>query len=162
MNLNFGDYGQPNPMSGQMAYFGQVGGGAPAAPGGGGQVPIAASAPGMNFGTPLSSNSTGFMPPTGAGATPGATAPGGKFGNFMGGFANLAEGLSGLGQLYIGLKSLGLAKEQLAFSKEAYAKNMGNTTKSYNTALEDRLRSRGVTEGRSQEFTDSEIAKNRL
>lgn len=143
-----GDYGAPYSMETDIGSFGSPAG-----------APMAA--PGMNYGAPLTT-AVGNMPTTTGGAATSVAAPGGKFGNFMGGFANLAEGLSGLGQLYIGMKSLGMAKEQLAFSKEAYRTNLGNQTKSYNTELEDRLRARGVTEGRDQAYTDAQIAANRL
>lgn len=131
-----------------------------------GQGLVPAPAPmGMNVGVPLQApNVQSYMPP-GNGVAPnaGATPPqGGKFGNFLGNFANLAEGLSGLGQLYIGLKSLGIAKDQLAFSKEAYRTNLENQKKSYNTALEDRIRSRYVTEGRSSADADAYLAKNNM
>lgn len=137
MGTEIGSFGQPTP------------------------VPMRAQ---MNTGTPLdTSNMAGVMPPTPAGGAGAAGAPaGGKFGNFLGNFANLAEGLSGLGQLYIGLKSLGIAKDQLAFSKEAYRTNLANQTKSYNTALEDRIRSRYVTEGRSSADADAYLARNNM
>lgn len=124
-------------------------------------TPVRAPMP-MNTGTPLTS-ANGMMPQMGAPAG-GAVAPaaGGKFGNFLSNFSNVAEGLSGLGQLYIGLKSLGIAKDQLAFSKEAYRTNLANQTKSYNTALEDRIRSRYVTEGRSSADADAYLARNNM
>lgn len=158
-NMNFGQ--QPYSMGQEMQSWG--GGVAPAMPAGG-VVPATPAAAGMTFGTPLNSSRGvgGFMPPTGGALDAGATPAGGRFGNFLSGFGNLAEGLSGLGQLYIGLKSLGIAKDQLAFSKEAYATNLRNTTAAYNTSREDTLRARGVTEGRSQEYTDAKIARDRL
>jgi len=134
--------------------FGQQLGGLGATP-----VPMRTPAPaGMDYGKPLTGP---YTPPPGVRGA-GAAPQGGKFGNFLGNFANLAEGLSGLGQLYIGLRGLGIAKDQLAFSREAYAKNLANQTKSYNTALEDRIRSRYVTEGRSSAEADAYLAKNNL
>lgn len=127
---------------------------------GSGGIPMRAAQPQMSYGTPLSAgNIGGYMPPTGA-AGAGATA--GKAGSFLGNFANLADGLSGLGQLFIGLKSLGIAKDQLAFSKEAFNTNMANQKKTYNTSLEDRIRSRYVTEGRTSGEADSYLARNNL
>lgn len=144
---------QPYSMGADIAAFGA------------GPAVAAPAAPAMTYGTPLSTagGPGGFMPPTASGAPGDAgVAPGGKFGNFLSGFGNLAEGLSGLGQLYIGLKSLGIAKDQLAFSKEAYNTNLTNQRKSYNTALEDRIRARAVTEGRASGYADEYMTKNRL
>lgn len=123
-------------------------------------LPVKAPVPvGMDMGTPLTTTQ-GMMPPVKGGTTPAAAAPGG--GGFWNNFSNLAQGLSGLGQLYIGLKSLGIAKDQLAFSKEAYQTNLNNQRRTYNTALEDRIRSRYVAEGRSSGEADAYLAKNNL
>lgn len=81
---------------------------------------------------------------------------------FWGNFSNIMDGVGSLGQLLMGIKSLGIAKDQLAFSKEAYKTNLANQTKSYNTALEDRIRSRYVTEGKSSADADSYLSRNNL
>lgn len=84
-----------------------------------------------------------------------------KIGGFKG-LSNLAEGLSSLGQLYTSIKALGLAEDQLDFTKEAYNTNLANTTQSYNTALEDRIRARYAQENKSSAAADEYIAKHSL
>ena len=54
-----------------------------------------------------------------------------------------------LGTLYGAFQQHKLAKESFNFQKDAYEKNMANQTKSYNTALEDRIKARYTQEGRS-------------
>lgn len=66
-----------------------------------------------------------------------------------------------LGNLWNSYQSQKLAKESLNFQKDAYNKNLSNQTQSYNTALEDRVRARYATEGRSGE-AQGYIDKNRL
>lgn len=80
----------------------------------------------------------------------------------MDGFSSLLEGLGGLGQVYTSLKGLGLAKDQLKFQRESYQTNLANQTQSYNTALEDRIRARYHTEGRSSADVDSYLKKHSL
>lgn len=113
---------------------------------------------------------TGIAPPTAAGA-PGPAATGaagvagtggpGFFG--QGGFASMALGaIQTLGSLWNSFQQNKLAKESLAFQKQGYAENMANTKSSYNTALQDRINSRYVTEGKSQADADAYINKNKL
>lgn len=52
------------------------------------------------------------------------------------------QGLMGLGNLYFGSKALGMAKDQFNFSKQMAQTNLRNQVNSYNTSLEDRLRTR--------------------
>ena len=137
MGTELGGLGQPNPMLGYAT--------------GGFTPPIAAPQAPLSFGKPATGASTA---PVQDGNV--------KSGNFLSGFANLADGLSGLGKLYIGLKSLGIAKDQLAFSKEAFTTNLASQKKSYNTSLEDRIRSRYVTEGRSSSEADAYLTKNMM
>lgn len=115
--------------------------------------------------------SAGIAPPTAAGAPP-VVAPGvagvagaktgpGFFGE--GGFASMALGaIQTLGSLWNSFQQNKLAKESLAFQKQGYAENMANTKSSYNTALQDRINSRYVTEGKSQAEADAYINKNKL
>lgn len=86
------------------------------------------------------------------------------FGNGRGGFdiRNIASLLGSIGSIYGAMKSYGLAKDSLNFSKEAFRTNLENQTKSYNTALEDRARSRYAQEGGSQSDADEYIRRNRL
>ena len=52
------------------------------------------------------------------------------------------QGLASIGNLYLGSKALGMAKDQFDFSKQMAQTNLKNQVTSYNTGLEDRLRTR--------------------
>ena len=52
------------------------------------------------------------------------------------------RGLSAIGNLYLGSKAMGMAKDQFNFSKQMAQTNLKNQVNSYNTGLEDRLRTR--------------------
>lgn len=73
--------------------------------------------------------------------------------------------LSGLGSL-AGLWQAGqqnkMAKEQFSFQKNMANTNLNNQMKSYNTALEDRMNTRGAMEGRDAAYTASEIDRRKL
>lgn len=73
--------------------------------------------------------------------------------------------LSGLGSL-AGLWQAGqqnkMAKEQFSFQKNMANTNLNNQMKSYNTALEDRMTTRGAMEGRDAAYTASEIDRRKL
>lgn len=74
-------------------------------------------------------------------------------------------GLGALGSLagiYSGFQANKLAKDQLSFTKNITNTNLNNQIKSYNTALEDRARSRATAENRDQSTADEYIAANRL
>lgn len=72
------------------------------------------------------------------------------------------QGLNTLGNLWGALQSTKLAREQLNFTKNITNTNLNNSIKSYNTALEDRARSRGFTQGQSDTDINNYIAANRL
>ncbi len=122
-------------------------------------------APGMTTGVPLFSQDTGsnLVPPL-TGSTQAQIAPKGLWDKMGGmeGLSSLLQGIGSLGSIYSSLQGIGIAKDQLAFSKEAYRTNLANTTKSYNTALEDRIRSRYVTENRGAGEADTYIDKHKL
>lgn len=108
------------------------------------------------------------MTPTapGMGSLGGSTL-GGKLGSMglgvnMPTFQAALDGIGTIGSLWGGLKQLDLAKKQLRFTKEMSNINLGNQTKSYNTAIQDRARSRGAVEGQSQSQVDDYIARNSL
>lgn len=97
-------------------------------------------------------------------AAPGmSNSAGGIFGNMnwnaLGNIANLIGGFGGLYSAYQGTK---IAKDSLNLQREAYQKNLANQTKSYNTALSDRARTRGVMEGSSSADVDKYIRDNSL
>lgn len=71
-------------------------------------------------------------------------------------------GLNALGNIYGALQANKLAKNQFSFAKDVTNTNLNNQIKSYNTALEDRARSRAVAENRDQSTADAYIAANRL
>lgn len=127
--------------------------------------PVATPTPsanfGMNTGSPLTSVA-GNMPPVG-GAGTGDTG-GGWFSKIGGleGLASIAQGLASLGQVYGSLQAVRLGKEQLGLQREAYQTNLANQRQSYNTALEDRIRSRHVMEGKGSGETDAYLSKNKL
>jgi hypothetical protein len=78
------------------------------------------------------------------------------------GIGSIAQALGSLGQIYGAIKGVGLAKDQLNFQKEAYNTNLTNTTKAYNTSLEDRVRARSFVEGRPDSYATSYLAQNRM
>lgn len=67
-----------------------------------------------------------------------------------------------LGSLWNSFQQNKMAKESMAFQKEAFATNLANQEQSYNTALEDRINARYVTEGKSQAEANAYIQKNSL
>lgn len=71
-------------------------------------------------------------------------------------------GLQTLGNLWMGLQANNMARKQFNFQRDFANANLAQSIKQYNTGLEDRLRSRAVTEGRDSGWADAEIARNRL
>ena len=95
---------------------------------------------------------------TGGGAAPQAP---GFFSQY--GPAQFALGaIQTLGSLWNSFQQNKMAKESMKFQKEAFATNLANQEQSYNTALEDRINARYVTEGKSQAEADAYIQKNSL
>lgn len=99
----------------------------------------------------------------------GSGGGGGMFGNNPGQFGfnmptfNLALGsLNTLGGLWAAMNAAGVAKQQLAFTKQVTNANLANQTKSYNTALSDRIGSRAVAENLNPAAVQDYIAKNSL
>lgn len=72
------------------------------------------------------------------------------------------SGLNTLGNLYGAWQANKLARDQLNFTKNVTNTNLNNSIQSYNTALSDRARSRGFTEGRSDTEVADYISANRL
>ena len=101
--------------------------------------------------------------PTVPGTTGGGAAPQGPGFFSQYGPAQFALGaIQTLGSLWNSFQQNKMAKESMKFQKEAFATNLANQEQSYNTALEDRINARYVTEGKSQAEADSYIEKNRL
>ena len=76
-------------------------------------------------------------------------------------FGYVMDGIGAIGGLWGAIQQNKIAKQQLALSKEAYNTNMNNTIKTYNTALEDRIRARYTMEGRADQ-ADGYIEDNKL
>lgn len=76
-------------------------------------------------------------------------------------YGYVMDGIGAIGGLWGAIQQNKIAKEQLALSREAYNTNMNNTIKTYNTALEDRIRARYAMEGRSDQ-ADAYIEENKL
>lgn len=121
----------------------------------------------QNFNTPAMNYNPGAA--IGMGADAGVASPT----SFMSGSANqlgmnvptFQLGLGALGSLaniYGGFQANKLAKDQLNFTKSVTNTNLNNQIKSYNTALEDRARSRATAENRDQSSADAYIAENKL
>ena len=105
---------------------------------------------GMNAGTGLN-NPTSFL--SGSANQLGMNVPTFQLG--LGALGSLAN-------IYSGLQANKLAKDQLNFTKSVTNTNLNNQIKSYNTALEDRARSRATAENRDQSSADAYIAANKL
>jgi hypothetical protein len=71
-------------------------------------------------------------------------------------------GLQALSGLIQGNKAMKLASDQFKFTKDITNTNLNNQIQSYNTALTDRLTSRAVAQGMSNEERDRLIAANSL
>ena len=67
-----------------------------------------------------------------------------------------------LGSLWNSFQQNKMAKESMKFQKEAFATNLANQEQSYNTALEDRINARYVTEGKSQAEADAYTQEHSL
>lgn len=121
----------------------------------------------QNFNTPAMNYNPGAA--IGMNASTGVASPT----SFLSGSANqlgmniptFQLGLGALGSLaniYSGFQANKLAKDQLNFTKSVTNTNLNNQIKSYNTALEDRARSRATAENRDQSSADAYIAANKL
>ena len=71
-------------------------------------------------------------------------------------------GLSALTNIWGANKQMKLAEDQFDFTKKIATTNLNNQVKSYNTALEDRIRSRAAMEGSSSAEAEAYLNKNRL
>lgn len=72
------------------------------------------------------------------------------------------QGLNTIRNIWGAWQSNKLAKDQLNFTKKIATANLNNQIASYNTALEDRSRSRAAVEGQTSAEAQAYIDKNRL
>lgn len=126
---------------------------------GGMQQPPAFYLPGMQPGGQYAP-SQGLSAPT---ADSGGSGAGGfKLGFNAPTFQMGLSGLNAIGNLWGAFEAQKLAREQFDFTKNTTNTNLNNSIKSYNTALGDRARARGFTEGQSASQIQSYVDQNRL
>lgn len=87
---------------------------------------------------------------------------GGNFWSKDGGAGMILGGVQVLGNLWSTYQQHKMAKNQMSFAREQWDTNLSNQTQSYNTALEDRIRSRHYTEGKGAGQTDAYLEKHSL
>lgn len=146
MDLNFLT-GNPTTQPGAMSWM----------------TPNTNNASGMNFNTPAMTYQPGMT--MGDYLSTGSNAGSGLTNQLGMNIPTFQLGLGAIGSLaniYGGFQANKLAKDQLSFAKDVTNTNLNNQIKSYNTALEDRARSRATTENRSQASADEYIEKNKL
>lgn len=79
------------------------------------------------------------------------------------GGANIAlGGVAVLGNLWNSYQQQKIAKDQLKFAQKQWNTNLSNQKQTYNTALEDRIRSRHTYSGKDENQTQEYLTKNRL
>ena len=71
-------------------------------------------------------------------------------------------GIGSIGNLWSAWQAQKLAKEQFNYQKDITDTNLANQIQSYNTALSDRINSRGFIQGDSQSTIDQYIEENSL
>ena len=71
-------------------------------------------------------------------------------------------GIGTIGNLWSAWQAQKLAKEQFNYQKDITDTNLANQIQSYNTALSDRITSRGFTQGDSQSTIDRYIEENSI
>lgn len=139
-----------------------------------GQAPAAATNPATAAGAVTTGASAasggmtggvGYQAPTVSAGVGGQQAAGGAQYGGGGGMTNgqmLIGGVTALGNLWNAYQQNKLAKDQFKFQKNAYNTSLSDNRQTYNSALEDRIRSRYNTEGRSSQEADSYLDNNRL
>lgn len=85
-----------------------------------------------------------------------------KGGLNLDGIGAIMNGIGSAVSIYTALSNLGLAKDQFNFQKDAYNTNLANQRQSYNTALEDRTRSRYHTQGGTSADVDAYLEKHSI
>lgn len=85
-----------------------------------------------------------------------------NFGNWGNAFGSGLQLFQGINNMINARKAFNLANDQFNFQKGIAQANLANAIKSYNTALEDRIKSRYVMEGKSSEEADKYINEHKL
>ena len=80
----------------------------------------------------------------------------------LGNAQTILGGIQTIGSLWNSFQQQKLAKESFALNKKAFETNLSNQRSTYNTALEDRIRARYATEGRTSQEADATIAERSL
>lgn len=111
----------------------------------------------FNETTDITNNALGRTP-----TTPPPQTDGIDWGKSLGIGLQGLQALAGLWTAYNGTQSLKLAKSAYNTQKDLAYKNLGNSIKSYNTALTDRLRSRAAMETGNKNAYDDQIKENEL
>lgn len=153
-NLNFGNYGSVTTNGSELGSYG-----------------FGANTQ-LDLGTSTAAASSSSMPsvsvaapttPQVGGAVNGAMGQQGSgFWSKDGGAGLILGGVQVLGNLWNSFQAHKMAKEQMAFAREQWNTNLANQTQTYNTALEDRIRARHNTEGRSSGETNAYLDKHKL
>ncbi|MBL1322182.1 MAG: hypothetical protein COA63_014155 [Methylophaga sp.] len=92
----------------------------------------------------------------------GQNGSGGGGGLNLSGLQAISSMIGTIGGLFNSFQANKLAKETFQFKKDAYGTNLKNSTQQYNTTLEDRIRSRYVTEGRASGEADQYLKNHNL
>ena len=111
---------------------------------------------------PTANMGSAVVPDTPAGIN---TAPQMRNNNFWskdGGANMLLGGVHVLCNLWAAYQARKMAKEQMAFARGQWNTNLANQTKTYNTALEDRIRGRYAAGDRTENQIQSEIDRHSL
>ena len=121
---------------------------------------------GLSFGGGWSpSGMTDRMGAWGQGSLPNVETAGGGAGGWFSNGQNLGavfQGISALTNAYLGFQQLKQAKAGLNFQKDAFKTNLRNSTQTYNTALEDRIRGRTSDYAGKEQDVQSYLSKNSL
>lgn len=97
-----------------------------------------------------------------SGGQTGAQTGGGNFWSKDGGAGLILGGVQVLGNLWSTFQQHKMAKEQMSFAREQWDTNLTNQTQTYNTALEDRIRSRHSYTGQGEADTQAYLNENEL
>lgn len=112
---------------------------------------------GGNTGGGLNTNWMGVQVEPMTGTTGGFSGKG-----FAGNMGMIMGGVQALGNLWNSYQQNKLAKEQFAFQKDAWNTNINMQKQTYNTALDDRIRSRHAATGQSSADTEAYLDKHKL